>query len=302
MSAVRRTRQRRLGAIASLTLLAALASACGDETTTDADEASDPTETSSASETLQPRTAAASPLGDKEAHLALLTKANLGAAFEGDAVVEEPVPDDGKTGCESEVPLDDRLDKQGVAASNAEIEYLMFDETRILVVSSHVTSFDDESTAEDAFAGLVEDLGDCTHLEDTDDMGTTSVDFVNDDSTATGDVDEQFNMVGTGSALWGEEQIPLAASFSAARVGNNATMVFLVGFGAAEDSKLIGPYTEIAVNRLVAVASGQTPDDVAAPLPQAPGIRLPDGLSESLQDMGDQLAPDALLGGELSGN
>ena len=303
MLAVRRRRNRPFAAIACLTVLAALATACSTEDADRAEDTSDMALTSSPSPDPElAALAAGSALNDTEAQVAVLTKENLGTGFEADEV-DEPAPPDGMTGCESEVAFDDRLDPEGTAAADAEGEYYLFDETRILVVSSHVTSFGDEDAASEAFEGLVDNLGGCTHLETTDEGGTVVADFEIDDETSSSEVDAQFNMVGTGTASFGpdSEPFPLAASFSAARVDNNVTMTFLVGFGSAEDSELIGPYTDIAVDRLVAVASGQTPDDVTAPAPGSRGLLLPDELSESLEDLGDELAPEELLG-DISGS
>lgn len=290
MRAARRTRT--LSALAALALLAAL-TACGEETDGADDKAGDPGETSSPTDGgPEPRGLAARELAGAEAELALLSQANMGPLFERDE--PEVAPDDGQSACASDVAFDDRLDRERVAAADVKADYVMYDDVRILGVSSHVVSFAEESEAEEAFARLAEEMGPCTHIEATEDDGTISVDFEIDDDTATGDVDEQFNMVGSGTMTWGDATFPVAASFSLARLGNNATMVFLVSLGSAEDRELIGPYTEISVARLVAVDEGDTPPDDTAPGPSAPGDRLPKDLSRSLQDDG-ALAPEALL-------
>jgi hypothetical protein len=68
----------------------------------------------------------------------------------------------------------------------------------------------------------------------------------------------------------------VGVGFAIARADSNVTMVMLLSIGVTEDNELLAPYTEIAAGRLVTVAAGETPADVAAPLPAAtPPVRLP---------------------------
>ena len=147
-----------------------------------------------------------------------------------------------------------------------------------MVVTSAVSSFGDETTAETAVEALYEDIGECTHFEDVSEDGTetTVIDVTVDTDAATDEVDDQFAMVGGGTWTFAEQAVPLGVGFSVARVDNNVTMVMLLCIGVEEDSELLAPYTEIAADRLVAVAAGETPEVVAAPPPTAaPTARLP---------------------------
>ena len=67
-----------------------------------------------------------------------------------------------------------------------------------------------------------------------------------------------------------------AMRFATARIDSNITMVVLLSLGVPEDADLLAPYTEIAADRLVAVAADGVPEDVAAPLPTStPSVRVP---------------------------
>jgi len=275
---VRRRRLHR--ALPPLLLAAALLTACGDETTSDgSDRRPDATEESPQ---LNPRTASFAVLDDARAQLALLSQGNLGLAFEaddssGDDELEDPEAET-PTGCDADVTFQDRLDPDGLALGDADIDYWLIDDVRLMAVTSAVSSFGDETTAEAAFDALYEDVGECTHFEDASEDGseTTVIDVTVDTDTATEDVDDQFDMVGGGTWSFDGQAIPLGVGFAIARVDSNVTMVMLLSIGVTEDNVLLAPYTEIAADRLVQVAAGETPADVAAPLPSStPPVRAP---------------------------
>jgi hypothetical protein len=278
---VRRTHLLR--APVALLLAAALLTSCGDETTSDGSDRRPADVAGEEPAQLNPRTASFAVLDDARAELALLSQGNLGAAFEPDPSngsddgLEDP---EGElpTGCDADVAFDDRLDPEGLALGDADIDYWLIDDVRLMAVTSAVNSFGDDSTAEAAFDALYEDIGECTHFEEVSPDGseTMVIDVTVDTDTATEDVDDQFDMVGGGAWSFDGQSIPLGVGFAIARAGSNVTMVMLLSIGVTEDNELLAPYTEIAADRLVTVAAGETPADVAAPLPAAtPPVRLP---------------------------
>jgi hypothetical protein len=269
---VRRTRLHR--ALPALLLAGALLTACGDETTSNGSDR-EPDAAADGSPRLDPRTAAFAVLDDARAGLALLSQGNLGAAFEadpspGDDESEDPAAGTA-TGCDSDVTFQDRLDPDGLALGDADIDYWLIDDVRLMAVTSAVSSFGDETTAKAAFDALYDDIGGCTHFEDASEDGTetTVIDVTVDTDAATEDVDDQFDMVGGGTWSFDGQDIPLGVGFAIARIDSNVTMVMMLSIGVTEDNELLAPYTEIAADRLVAVADGGIPADVAAPLPSA---------------------------------
>ncbi|WP_460713727.1 hypothetical protein [Nocardioides dilutus] len=277
---MRRTRLHRV--LPALVLAGGLLTACGEETTSDGSDRK-PDVATEESPRLTPRTASFAVLDDARAELALLSQGNLGAAFEADPSSDEADDPDNPgattaTGCESDVSFEDRLDPEGLSLGDADIDYWMFDDVRLMAVTSVVSSFGDEATAEAAFEALYADIGECTHFEDASEDGTetTVIDVTVDTDPATGDVDDQFDMVGGGSWSFDGQNIPLGVGFAIARIDSNITMVMLLSIGVTEDNELLAPYTEIAADRLVQVAAGETPEDVAAPLPSAtPQVKAP---------------------------
>lgn len=264
-------------------LLASLLTGCGDESTSDGSERR-PEAAAEGSPVLNPRTASFAVLDDARAELALLSPGNLGPGFEADPSSEDPGaeadadPGDAATGCEADVAFEDRLDPEGLALGDAAIDYFMADEVRLLVVTSRVSSFGDDATAEAAFGALVDDIGGCTHFEELAEDGSenTVIDVTTDSAPATEDVDDQLTMVGGGTWSFEGQSIPLGVGFAAARVDSNVTMVMLLSIGVTEDNELLAPYTEIAADRLATVAADGVPEDVAAPSPTStPGARLP---------------------------
>ena len=300
---VRRTRLAR--ALPALVLAIGFLAACGDDATSDgSDRRLDAAGSDESSSPLTPRTASFAVFDDARAELALLSATNLGPGFEADTApeTEEPAEPGGVTegGCESETSFEDRLDPDGIALGDADIDYFLFDETRLMAVTSAVSSFGDEGTAEAALQALVDDIGQCTHFEDASEDGTetTVLDVEVDEAPATEDVDGQLSMVGGGTWTYEGQSVPIGLGFSAARVDANVTMVMLVSIGVAEDSELLAPYTEIAADRLAAVAAGETPEDVAAPLPgTAPPARVPvPGVPGTLEDF--FASAPGIVGGE----
>ena len=258
-------------------LAVALLAACGDETS---DGSSTSDNATDSAPTLSSRTLAGDPLDLTEAGTALLAPANA-PGFEnlGPATPDpDAVIDDGKTGCESEVSFEDRFDRAHIASTRADTAYLYGDESRLLIVTSLVTSFANEALAETAFNEVQADFQSCTHYEDTSTTGeSTVVDVENNTDAASDDVDGQLNLLGKG--LWSGinfEDVEMGFGLSLARLGNNITLTQVISIGVADDRLLLAPYTAIAVDRLLAVMNDETPQDVAGPMPTAPPTsRLP---------------------------
>ena len=206
---VRRTRvtSRVNRALPALLLAAALLTACGDETTSDgSDREPDQTIASDDASPLTPRTASFAVFDDAAAELALLTQTNLGPAFQpdldsADQVDDEAAVEEVDTGCDADTAFEDQFDPTGLALGTADIDYLLIDDARLMVVTSDVRSFGDENTAEAAFDALYEAIGECTHFENTSEDGleSTVIDVAIDTDTATEDVDDQFDMTGGGA-------------------------------------------------------------------------------------------------------
>ena len=206
------------------------------------------------------RTASFAVFDDAAAELALLTQANLGPAFQpdldsADQVDDEATAEEVATGCDADTAFEDQFDPTGLALGTADIDYLLIDDARLMVVTSDVRSFGDENTAQAAFDALYEAIGECTHFEaaSEDGLESTVIDVAIDTETATEDVDDQFDMTGGGAWTFDGQEIPLGVGFSIARIDNNITMVMLLSIGVPEDSELLAPYTEIAADRLAAV-------------------------------------------------
>jgi hypothetical protein len=183
------------------------------------------------------------------------------------------------TGCETEESFEDRFDRGGLATTRTDTGYVYGDESRLLIITSLVSSFADEEQAESAFEAVQTDFESCTHFEETDEAtgDTTVIDVESDTDAATDDVDHQLNLVGDG--LWAGEgfgDVELGFGLSLAQVDNNVTLTQVISLGVSADSELLAPYTEIAVDRLVAVMAGEAPQDVPGPAPTpVPGSRLP---------------------------
>lgn len=281
-------------AFSAALLLSAALTACGDDATSDGSDRK-PEAAAESAPPLNPRTASFAVLDDARAELALLTRGNLGPGFEADTSSGDESTagtDDAASGCDSDVAFEDRLDPDGLALGDAAVDYLMVDDVRFMVVTSRVKSFGDEVTAEAAFDALTEDIGGCTHFEETAEDGSEStvIDVTTDDAPATDDVDDQLTMVGGGSWSFEGQSVPLGVGFATARIDSNITMVVLLSLGVAEDADLLAPYTEIAADRLATVAADGVPEDVAAPLPtstpagRGPAPQTPRGVEEFLKD------------------
>lgn len=291
-------------------LAVALLAACGDETGTKPDSSDSSDRAADSQPTLTSRTLAALALDVSQATTALLAQQNMPAGFdslgpsspdepaetetdgsdatEGSDEAEETDETGESTGCETEESFEDRFDRGGLATTRTDTGYLYVDEARLLIVTSLVASFADDAQAGSAFDAVRGDFESCTHYEETDaETGeTTVVDVTHDGETATGDVDDQLNLLGNG--LWSSEgfdDVEMGFGLSLARVDGNVTLTQVMSLGVAADNELLAPYTGIAVDRLVAVMNGETPEELTGPAPApvtiTPTTRLPLPLTSS---------------------
>ena len=267
-----------------------------------ADEGTEGGGDTAAASRLTARTASETVLDDGRAALAVLSQSNMGAGFELDPSTDDdgtgiddgevPPTDEELADCESDISFEDRLDPEGLSVGKAAADYLYFDETRLMIVSSQVASFGDESTATAALDRLVDTLGDCTRFEEEVDGAVTAIELEVSTETSSDDADAQFDMVGGGSFGDATGTVPTGLGFSAVRVDNNITMVMLISLGSIEDNELLAPYSDLAVDRLVAVASGETPDEAPGPTPTPPPrVLLPSGADQALLDLYLDIAP-----------
>jgi hypothetical protein len=216
---------------------------------------------STAGDAEGPSEVAQSVLTQEQAEQALLTLENLGDEFRVDA--EEGDSGTSDMGCLSALGDVENLD----AAVEAEASYEYADEMGTPAIYNSVASFEQTSEVTAAFDEVKVALESCTQVDVTDDDGLRmQLDVDVDDQKTTTDVDDQVNILASGSASADGLELPFSFGVSLARVDNNTTMVGVVGVGEF-GLELLDGYTEIAVDRVVAVAGGQDPPEaVAAPL------------------------------------
>jgi hypothetical protein len=288
-------RTRRLARAVPAGLLAvALLAACGNETEPEGESAAQAPDSSAP--TLSSRTLGGDPLDQIDATAALLAEENLPESFELDGsltVAEPPAESDGLPACETSDSFEDRFDYARTAVTRVGQDHLFVDDSRLLFVSSLVSSFQNEDQAAAAVDEIALQFADCTDF--VDEQGTTSVsiELEHDDVAATDDVDDQFNMTATGTYEEPDvETFMVGFGFSLARVDNNVTLTQVVSLGVPEDRTLLAPYTEIAVDRLVAIMNDETPEATVGPEPTSvPASRLPVDPSQFSVEQFDQVAP-----------
>lgn len=167
----------------------------------------------------------------------------------------------GAPGCLGEV--EDGETFEPLAESSVEFE--VDDGFGVPALSSSVATFASEDEVSDQMDKLREVLSDCDPIDYTDpDDGTQiSLTFETDDEPSSPDVDEQLNLTATGTISSGLE-FPFSLWMSVARIGNNTTSVMITDLGD-EAGEALDPYTAIAVDRLLAVLDGQTPEATPGP-------------------------------------
>jgi hypothetical protein len=197
-------------------------------------------------------------LSDDEVETAVLTLDNL----DGDFVEsEDDDDDDDSLGCLGDLDVDDSIDAKTEHEASFEVADAGFPS-----VGSKVASYASTQQLDHALDRLAQALAKCDHVDETDeDDATIVLDIETDTDRVSGDVDQQVNIHATGSVSSDGFDLPLAFDFSFARVDNNLTAVFIGDLSDTGAHDALEGYTEIAVDRLVAVMAGEAPEDATGP-------------------------------------
>lgn len=215
------------------------------------------------------------PLTDAQAEQALLTAENLGGDYRQTA--DDGSDDDDLTGmgCLSALGELEEAD----ADAQAETDYEFDGELGVPAVYSAVSSYARTSDLVDALDKFRTAMEGCSRIEDTDDEGNTiTLDLTLDEEKTTTDVDDQINFAGTGTIASGGFELPFGLWFSVAQLDNHVTLVGVADMGHAR-GPMLAALTEVAVDRLAAVAAGDEPSDAVAALPDPaddPAAEAPD--------------------------
>ena len=204
-----------------------------------------------------------SPLSQEQADTALLTEGNLGEGFVAN-------PDDGdddeaeELGC---LTFIDALGESEDAATTAKIDYEFQNDMGNPAVLSSVESYDDTDSADSAVDALRDELDGCDAVDYEDEDGITfSLDVTSDDEQTADGTDDQLNVSAAGTIGSGEIELPFTLELSIAQVGQHLTIVGVTDLGS-HSSDAVDDYTQIAVDRLAAVADGDEPAETTAPAP-----------------------------------
>lgn len=194
-------------------------------------------------------------LTQQQAEEALLSAENLSEQYRVAPDDQDDNDDLTDMGCLT--ALGDLEEKE--ADREAEVDYEFDDEMGLPVVFSAVSSYAKTGDLTDAFERFRSEMEGCDRIEHTDEDGATmTLDLTIDDEKVTTDVDDQINFSGTGSIESEGFELPMGLWFTVARVDNHLTMVGVSDLGDG-GSSMIGSLAEVAVDRLVAVASGEEP-------------------------------------------
>lgn len=234
---------------AALLLASAFLAACGDDG-------------SSAATGDDPTTEAVVLLEESQAEEARLAIENLpdGWAVQPASDDEEDGEDD-ELGCLSALDsIEDEVDSE----YDVEVDFAMTNDFNLPGVNSTVSAFDTEESATKAMGLLRAGLEDCDRVDVTDpDDGTRIVlDVALVDALADG-ADEQITLTATGTINVGME-LEFGMWMSMVRIGNHTTMVGISDIGTVAGDAL-DAYTDLAVERLVAVLDGEEPPATQGP-------------------------------------
>lgn len=247
MRAARRTlpTSRRFAAASAVALALVLTGCGGDGGSGEADESS-------------------SPLTQEQADEALLTADNLGEGFVANPDDDDDDDEAEELGCLSFI---DALGESEDAATTAKIDYEFENDMGNPAVLSLVESYDDTDGAEGAVDTLRAELEDCDAVDYEDEDGIVfSLDVSSDDEQTADGTDDQLNLSAAGTIASGEFEFPFTLELSIAQVGQHLTVVGVTDLGS-HSSEAVDDYTQIAVDRLVAVADGDEPAETTAPAP-----------------------------------
>lgn len=242
----------RLAAVAVLALVATSAAACGDKKD-DSSSGSDSTASSSAAPSV-------SALTEDQLGQAVLQPDNF-----SDGWTQTPSDDsnDSSPGCLAEVQaITDSVDE----AAKVAFDYT-YGDSGVPLVSSAVSSFDDQDALVTAWDQADSTLASCPTVTGTDPDGTAyDLQMSYDDSVADG-VDAQVSLTLTGTITTNGTDTTIAERIVMVRLGPNVATAGMVGLGDVSSVAAFDSYQQIAIDRFVAVVNGEEPAATTAPAP-----------------------------------
>ncbi len=267
----RRTR-RLLTTVGSLALVSLLAVGCGDDggeaepqetETVTVDTDGNPIDDQGDDQTDDAADDSGPALTQEQLEVVVLTPENLG---DGWAVrPAESDEDSDAPGCcgEIEAISDDR---DPLEFADHDVEY-GYGDTGAPQITSSASSYDDGNAVAQAFDELSAVLSSCTSVTGTDGEGNTWDMTVTSDDTAVSDAtDDQVNVTASGTfadSSGAEFELTLHQSY--VRIGKNVITIGVSGF--EDQSALQAGYTQIAIDRLVAVIIDSEPSQTTGPQP-----------------------------------
>lgn len=190
----------------------------------------------------------------EQATSALLTADNVGDVFE-----EQPEDDDedeGGLGCLDAVAGDDADD----APVSEERYFEAQNDFETPTIGHNVASYDAVEDAEAAKDRFAEALEGCTEVDEVDDEGTrTRLELETQREVTDGlDVDDQVSVEALGDISSEGFELPVGFWFSAVRVDNHVSLVFVADLDTSFGENL-DDYVEVATARVRAVVDGEEP-------------------------------------------
>jgi hypothetical protein len=131
------------------------------------------------------------------------------------------------------------------------------------------------------FESIRGDLDGCEHVNRTVDGVDFDLAVTVDAARSTSDTDDQINVAATGTATSQGVALPIDLRASLVRLDNHLTGVAVSAFGP-EDPGLVAPLTEVAADRLAAIAAGEEPPPAQPVGLSAHTSRSADTLPESM--------------------
>lgn len=239
-------RRTALAPVAVPALAAALLAGCSDDGGSDAD--------------AEPEDAPVTALDQEQVAQALLQDDNMGEGW-----TSEPSGEDETVGpgCFGDIDaLTEGLPER--AKGGTEFAY---GEQELPYVESSITAYQDETAIASVFEQVKTVLAACSTIAETDEDGVAwDLTLVYDDAATQDDVDDQFHLSASGSfAQPGSEPVDVFIEWTTVRLGPNVGTVTTVDTQERPDEH--ATWTEIAVDRLDAVAEGEEPEATTAPAP-----------------------------------
>lgn len=245
---------QRVAAVAVLALVATSAAACGDnQKAEDASSGSAPPSDASSEADNTPV------LTEDQLSQVVLAPEN----FPGDWSQEVNEEDDSMgPGCLGEVSaITQAVEKSARVAYD-----YSYGDAGIPLVRSSATSFNDHDALVEAFDHVQEVLAGCPTVTGTDEDGTEYDLTVTYSDEITSDVvDDQISFDLTGTITADGDEAALSESITLVRMGPNVLTTAMVDLGDPARVAAADQYAQIALDRLVSVVLGETPEAVTGP-------------------------------------